>query len=46
MWTDLPTGAHQVCFGPVAGFTAPSCQNITVNAGALTSVTGTYTVSP
>ena len=46
MWTDLPTGAHQVCFGPLAGYTAPTCQNITVNAGALTSVTGTYTVSP
>ena len=46
MWTDLPTGAHQVCFGPVAGYTPPACQNITVNAGALTSVTGTYTVSP
>lgn len=46
MWTDLPTGAHQVCFGPLAGYTPPTCQSITVNAGALTNVTGTYTVSP
>ena len=42
MWTDVPTGAHQVCFGPVAGFNPPACQNITVNAGATTTVTGTY----
>ena len=46
MWTDLPTGAHQVCFGPVAGYTAPGCQNVTATAGALTAVAGTYTVSP
>jgi hypothetical protein len=46
MWTDLPTGAHQVCFGPVADFDPPSCQNPTVNAGQLTTVTGTYTSNP
>jgi hypothetical protein len=42
MWTDLPTGSHSVCFGPVAGYTAPACQTPTVTAGALTTVTGTY----
>jgi hypothetical protein len=42
MWTDVPTGPHQVCFGAVEGFTTPACQDITVNAGALTTVTGTY----
>ena len=46
MWTDVPTGAHQVCFGPVAGYNPPACQNITVNAGSLTTVTGTYTANP
>jgi len=46
MWTDLPTGSHQVCFGPVAGYTAPACQDVTVSAGLTTSVTGTYTVDP
>jgi hypothetical protein len=45
MWTDIPAGAHQVCFGPVAGYTPPACQNITVTAGALTSITGTYTLN-
>jgi hypothetical protein len=45
MWTDVPTGAHQVCFGLVAGYTPPVCQNITVTAGSLTTVTGTYTVN-
>jgi predicted outer membrane repeat protein len=42
MWTDLPTGAHEVCFGPVAGHGTPACQNATLAAGALSTVTGTY----
>jgi hypothetical protein len=42
VWTDVATGAHQVCFGAVAGFTTPACQDITVNAGVLTTVTGVY----
>jgi hypothetical protein len=42
MWTDIPTGSHQVCFGPVQGFTTPPCQNATVNGGQLTTVTGNY----
>ena len=45
LWTDFPTGSHQVCFGAVAGFTPPACQNVTVNAGALTTVTGTFTTN-
>jgi hypothetical protein len=43
VWTDLPTGSHQVCFGAVEGYTAPPCQNITLTAGQQTTVTGTYT---
>ena len=43
MWTDLPVGMHTVCFGAVPGFTAPACQNPTLTAGALSTVTGTYT---
>ena len=42
VWTDVPTGSHQVCFGSSPGFTAPACQNVTVNAGQLTTVTGNY----
>jgi hypothetical protein len=42
MWTDVPTGSYQVCFGPVQGFIAPPCQNATVNAGQLTTITGSY----
>jgi hypothetical protein len=45
MWTDVPTGSHQVCFGPAPGLGAPPCQTVTVNPGALTSVTGLYGVS-
>ena len=43
MWTDLPAGSHQVCFGAVANFNAPACQTVTVTQGQLTTVTGTYT---
>jgi hypothetical protein len=42
VWTDLPTGSHQVCFGPVSGLTAPACQTASLSAGALTTVTGNY----
>lgn len=43
MWTDLPVGSHQVCFGPTANFTAPPCQTVTITGGNLTRVTGNYT---
>jgi hypothetical protein len=47
VWTYLPPGAHQVCFGSVADFAAPSCQNVNVAAGTGNgNVTGTYTSSP
>jgi hypothetical protein len=42
MWTDLPPGPVQVCFGGVVGKTSPPCQNATVVAGATTTLTGTY----
>jgi Ca2+-binding RTX toxin-like protein len=42
MWTDFPTGTHQVCFGDVLGKTTPGCQTAEVNAAALTEVTGTF----
>ena len=45
MWTDVPTGSHQVCFGAVAGYTAPSCQTVAVTSGATTTVTGSFTAS-
>jgi hypothetical protein len=43
MWTDIPTGAHTVCWGAVTGWTPPACQSVTVNAGATTTVTGNFT---
>ena len=43
MWTDIPAGSHQVCFGAVTGLTTPACQTATVTAGALTTITGTFT---
>jgi hypothetical protein len=46
IFTDFVTGAHQVCFGPVAGLAAPPCQNVTLTAGTTSTVTGTYTASP
>ena len=46
LYTDLPTGSHQVCFGAVADFTAPSCQNVTVTAGSTLTITGAYVSAP
>jgi hypothetical protein len=46
MWTDLPAGSHEVCFGPVQGFTPPACQTVTLTPGALSTVTGTFAAAP
>ena len=45
LYTDLPTGSHEVCFGPVAGFDPPACQTVELTAGAETLVTGDYQAS-
>ena len=43
MFTDVPTGSHTVCFGSTPTFaSAPACQSVTITAGALTNLTGTY----
>ena len=44
-YSPFPAGAHQVCFGPVAGYNPPPCQNVNVVAdrAQLTTVTGTFT---
>jgi hypothetical protein len=42
-WTDYPTGAHTVCYGAASGYARPpACVSATVNAGATTTITGTY----
>jgi hypothetical protein len=46
MWTDLPTGLHTDCFGPVVGYNEPACADVTLTAGALSTVAGSYTASP
>ena len=46
VFTDVPVGTHQVCFGAVAGYTPPACQSVSVTAGAQTDVTGVFTASP
>ena len=45
VFTDLPAGSHQVCFGPVAGFDPPGCQTVDLLAGEHTIVTGDYVVN-
>ncbi len=42
LYTDLPADTYTLCFGAVSGYTAPSCENATVTAGALTQVTAPY----
>jgi hypothetical protein len=45
LWTDLPVGNYQVCFGAVAGFNTPSCQVANLVAGVTTLITGTFTMN-
>lgn len=42
MWTDVPVGSYEVCYGEVAGFDAPVCETAEVTAGTNTTVTGTF----
>jgi hypothetical protein len=46
VWTDLASGSHQVCFGPVVGYDPPPCQTVAVTPGQTTTVTGSFTVDP
>jgi hypothetical protein len=46
LWTWLPAGSHQVCFGAVSDFAAPACQNLQLSAGAQSTVTGAYSSDP
>jgi hypothetical protein len=42
-WLKLGAGPHTVCFGEVAGFEAPTCQNVAVSNGVTTEATGVFT---
>jgi hypothetical protein len=46
MWTHLPPGTHEVCFGAVADFTPPPCQTTVVTPGTTTTVVGSYAPTP
>jgi hypothetical protein len=46
MWTWLPTGSHEVCYGFVGGLFSPICETVTLAAGVQTTVTGTYIADP
>jgi hypothetical protein len=42
LWTEVPPGTYEVCFG-APGYVTPPCQNNqVVVASATTTVTGTY----
>ena len=47
VWTDFPPGDYEVCFGDVADHTVvgDACQTATVIAGALVTITGTFSVT-
>ena len=42
MWQSMPPGTYTVSFEPLPGYTTPASQSVVVNAGQLTTVTGTY----
>ena len=45
LWTDLPDGSYEVCFGPVAGYTAPPCQTVDLADPFPVEITGTFVAS-
>lgn len=45
VWTDVPTGSHQVCYGKVADWIPPPCQTVVVSAGSTTVTTGNFSLS-
>ena len=43
LYTDVPLGAHTVCFGTVPGYAAtPACRDVAVTSDATASVVGEY----
>jgi len=40
----LTSGSHTVSFKPISGYTTPANQNVTINANAQTTASGTYSV--
>ena len=45
LFSFVAPGAHVVCWGDVAGFQAPACEDVTVTGGAQTTVDGVFVVS-
>jgi hypothetical protein len=46
IWTFFPVGEHEVCYGAVEDFVAPSCESVEVSAGSGNAdVTGSYVSS-
>lgn len=42
VFTFVPAGVYEICWGDVPGFTAPACQNVNLAAGANPPIPGTY----
>ena len=42
-WAQFPIGNHEICFGPVPGFTEPQCKSVTLSPGQTTTWVGNYT---
>jgi hypothetical protein len=43
VWTDLPVGTYNVCFGQINSFAnTPACKPAVLTAGATTTITGVY----
>ena len=45
MWQSIPAGSYGVSFGPVPGYATPAPQTAMVTAGALSTITGTYSIA-
>ena len=45
VWMQIAPGPHRVCFGRVKDYRRPSCENVSVTAGATADVNGVFTSS-
>ena len=46
VWLCVPPALYEVSFGPVAGFVPPVARTVTVQAGQVTHVVGTFQADP
>ncbi|MDG2113439.1 MAG: hypothetical protein P8N02_12590, partial [Actinomycetota bacterium] len=45
LWSHVPEGEVDVCFGPVAGFDPPPCEEVVISSAAQVDIIASYTAN-